>query len=500
MSPKLFRGVAPLFLILASAAAAQSDPPVTPADLRRHIDVLASDAFEGRAPGTQGETRTTDYIVAQMRARGLEPAGEGGGWLQRVALVERQAGSHQVVWTGPGGPIAFDQGEVVLIGREATQQVADVPVVFVGHGARMPDRGVDQLAGANLDGAIALLLLEGPNVPGFPSLTERVRAVEQAGAAAIITIVAAEAPWPSIQRMLSAPITRLDAQGHPPILGTMPLAAAERLIGRDRLRQLLDGQPGSSFRAVILPIRARMDVETRVNRYASNNVIGRLRGSGTTGESLLFLAHWDHLGVCRPEGEADRICNGAVDNASGIATMLEVAGRLAGGSRPVRDVLFLATTAEEMGLYGAETFAERPAVPLTSIVAALNLDTIAVHGAGLPVAVIGRGVAPLDAVIDATAASMGRQVDTDDEASAFAQRQDGWVLSRRGVPAVLIGGSFTDMAVLNAFLNGNYHQPDDEPGPELVLDGAAEDANLLVAIGRRLTNPAVYRRPAAIQP
>src|SRR5688572_4129353 len=121
MFPRLFRGVAPLFLILGSAASAQSDPPVTPADLRRHIDVLASDAFEGRAPGTAGETLTTDYIVAQMRARGLEPAGEGGTWLQPVVLVEREAGPHQVVWTGAGGPIAFDQGDVVLIGREARQ-------------------------------------------------------------------------------------------------------------------------------------------------------------------------------------------------------------------------------------------------------------------------------------------------------------------------------------------------------------------------------------------
>ena len=500
MFPKLFRGVAPLFLILASVAAAQSDPPVTPADLRRHIDVLASDAFEGRAPGTQGETRTTDYIVAQMRARGLEPAGEGGGWLQPVGLVERQAGSHQVVWTGPSGPIAFDQGDVVLIGRDATQRVADAPVVFVGHGARMPDRGIDQLAGANLDGAVALLLLEGPDVPDFPSLTERVRAVEAAGAAAIVTIVATQVPWPSIQRMLGAPITRLDGQGHPPILGTMPLAAAERLVGRDRLRQLLDSQPGSSFRAVTLPMRARMEVETRVNRYASNNVVGRVRGSGSTGESLMFLAHWDHLGVCRAEGEADRICNGAVDNASGIATMIEVAGRLADGARPVRDVLFLATTAEEMGLYGAETFGERPTVPLASIVAAINLDTVAVHRAGGPLAVLGRGVAPLDAVIDATAAGMGRQVDADDEASAFLQRQDGWALSRRGVPAVLVSGSFSDMTVLNAFLNGDYHQPDDEAGPGLVLDGAAEDANLLVALARRLADPAVYRRPPAVQP
>ena len=238
-----------------------------------------------------------------------------------------------------------------------------------------------------------------------------------------------------------------------------------------------------------------MDVRTMVNRYATNNVIGRLRGRGATGENLVFLAHWDHLGICRAEDEADRICNGAVDNASGIATLIEVAGGLAAGPRPPRDVLFIATTAEEIGLFGAEEFAAGPTVPLASIAAAINIDTVAVHPAGTPVAVIGRGTPALDAAIDATVAAMGRQLDTDTEANGFLRRQDGWALSRRGVPAVLVSGSFSDMTRLNAFLNGAYHAPDDEVGPGLVLDGAAEDATLLVALARRLGDPAVYPRP-----
>ena len=495
MFRRLIRGTAPLLLLFASAASAQSGPPVTGGDLRRHIEVLASDAFEGRAPGTAGENRTTAYIVEQWRARGLEPAGESGSWLQPVGLVERRAGPHQVTWTRGNAALPFNQDDIVLIGRDASQQVADAPVVFVGHGARMPDRGIDQLAGADLRGAVALLLLEGPLVPGFPSLADRVRAVEAAGAAAIVTIVAAEVPWVNVRRLLSAPITRRQAEGHPPILGTMPLAVAEQLVGREQLRQLLDAQPGSSFRAVTLPMRARMEVQTGVNRYTSNNVIGRIRGRERTGENLLFLAHWDHFGFCRAEGEADRICNGAVDNASGIATLIEVAGHLASGRRPARDVLFMATTSEEIGLIGAEEFAARPTVPLTSIVAALNIDTVAIHPAGTPVAVIGRGIAPLDAAIDATVAAMGRELDTDTEANGFLRRQDGWALNRRGVPAVLVSGSFSNMTALNAFLNGAYHGPDDEVGPGLMLDGAAEDANLLVALARRLGEPTLYQRP-----
>src|SRR5688500_13630952 len=348
---RLIRGFAPLFLLFASAASAQSGSPITAGDLRRHIEVLASDAFEGRAPGTNGERRTTDYIVEQFRARGLEPAGESGSWLQPVGLVERRAGPHQVTWTRGNAAVPFNQDDIVLIGRDASHRIADAPVVFVGHGARMPDRGIDQLAGADLRGAVAMLLLEAPNVPGIPSLADRVHAVEAAGAAAIVTIVAAEVPWVNVRRLLSAPITRRQSEGHPPILGTMPLAVAERLLGREQLRQLLDSQPGSSFRAVTLPMRVRMDVQTTVNRYTSNNVIGRRRGRERTGENLLFLAHWDHFGIRRAEGEADRICNGAVDNASGVATLIEVAGQLATGQRPARDVLFMATTAEEIGLF-----------------------------------------------------------------------------------------------------------------------------------------------------
>jgi Zn-dependent M28 family amino/carboxypeptidase len=209
------------------------------------------------------------------------------------------------------------------------------------------------------------------------------------------------------------------------------------------------------------------------------------------------MAHWDHFGICRAEGEPDRICNGAVDNASGIAAMIEVAGHLARGRRPARDILFLATTAEEVGLLGAEEFVGRPTVPLASIAAVVNLDTIAIHRAGSPVAVIGRGTAPLDAAIDATIAAEGRRLDSDTEANGFLRRQDGWAFTRRGVPAVLVGGSFSDMALLNAFLEGAYHAPEDEVGPNLVLEGAAEDADLMVALARRLGEPTLYRRPPA---
>jgi len=500
MFKPLLRAVAPIALLFSAPVVAQpAAAPITAADLMRHIERLASDEYQGRAPGTEGERLTIDYIADELRARGLEPAGENGGWFQPVRLVERRPGESSVRWTLNGAALPFEAGDLVLSGSEASVAVADAPVVFAGHGARLPERGIDQLAGATIDGAVVLILAQGPAVPGFPTITERMAMVQAAGAAAVIVIAGADLPWETLRQSGGRRTTQLEATPVPRLSGLMPIAALQRLVaaGGVDMERLLNDQPGSSFRAVALAIRVSMEAATAVSRYTSNNVIGRLRGSAATNESLLFLAHWDHFGICRPEGAPDRICNGAVDNASGIAAMIEIAGRLARQPRPPRDILVLATTSEEVGLLGAEHFAAHPIVPLSSIVAAINMDTVAIHPAGEPVAVMGRGITALDAVIDATVAAMGRRLDTDDEVAAFVRRQDGWKLTQAGVPALMVGGSFSNMALLQAFLAGPYHSPEDQIGGRIVLDGAAEDANLTVELGRRLADPAVYQRPRA---
>jgi hypothetical protein len=500
MFPRPLRVLLPLTLCLAAPVAAQGDRPITPADLDRHIQVLASDAYQGRAPGTEGETLTTRYIVDQLRRRGLEPAGENGGWFQAVPLVERTTRSHEARWTANGHALDFDHDDIALQGRGAEESVTDAPVIFAGHGARMPERGIDQIAGTDVHGAIVVILLEPPRVAGFPSLSDRVKAMADAGAAAVIALTGPELPWDYVERNYHVPATKLATQDVPPIIGAMPLAAAQRLIaaaGGD-LERLLNDQPGSSFRAVTLPMRGSLQVSTTIHAYATNNVVGRIRGTGAgaNGQNVLLMAHWDHFGLCRPPGAADRICNGAVDNASGVAEMIEIAGRIAARERPARDVIVLATTAEEKGLLGAAYFATHPIVPLRSIVAAINMDTVAIAPAGEPVAEIGRGYPPLDALIGRAIADAGRHADPDQDADAFAQRQDGWVLSQAGVPSVMIGGAYADIARLQRFLSGPYHSPDDEAGPGLELGGAAEDANLIVTIARRLADPSVYQLPA----
>jgi len=487
------------FALLLAACPAHAEPVSTEA-LRRHIDVLASDEFGGREPGTEGEKKAIAYIAGQMRASGLEPAGPRNSWYQPLDVATRRPGEQSSVWHLRGnrrGAIELSRDEIILVGRSARETLDRAPVVFAGHGAVIPEKGVNQLAGADIKGAVVLILYDEPGIAGFPGYSERVEAVAAAGAAAVIGIVGPELPWPVVLRTYEIGAQRLAIQAPAPVSGAISQSAAESLIraaGGD-LGALL-ATPGPSFTAVPLKLRASFDIATSVETIQSNNVVGRVRGSGGGGESLLYLAHWDHLGQCEPEAR-DRICNGAVDNASGIAALLEIARAFGRGPRPKRDVLFLATTAEEMGLLGAEYFAARPTVPLSSVVTAINMDTLAIAPKGEKVAVMGRGHSALDALIDSTVAEAGRALDGDDEAAAFIERQDGWALARAGVPAIMVNGSFADMKKLGAFLGGPYHSAADNPGPGVVLEGAAEDTDLMIALGRKLADPARFPARAA---
>ena len=216
----------------------------------------------------------------------------------------------------------------------------------------------------------------------------------------------------------------------------------------------------------------------------SHNLVARLPGRRPDGRVVLLVAHWDHLGLCRPPGEADRICNGAVDNASGVAALLALVGRVR-AMRAEREVLILFTGAEEWGLLGAKAFAAAPPVALSRIVAGFNLDMIAVAPAGMPVAIVADRGSPLEPLVRAAARARKRSWDGDRQAAAFVDRQDGWPLTQRGVPMAMAGGSFSDMKRLEAFLGGRYHGPDDELDERTDLGGAVDDANLHLELIRR---------------
>jgi hypothetical protein len=216
------RAAAPLLLLVSTSLSAQAHSPIEGQDLMSHIGVLASDAFEGRAPGTDGETRTTDYIVEQFRSRGLEPAAADGNWLQPVALVERSPGNHTLRWSADGRALPFEQDQILLLGKDESERIADARVVFAGHGARVPDRGIDQLSGADLRGAVVLILLEGPPSEGFPSLAVRRQQVMEAGAAAVIAIIGS-VPWDQVRAAFAGQgTTQFESAAVAEVTGTMP--------------------------------------------------------------------------------------------------------------------------------------------------------------------------------------------------------------------------------------------------------------------------------------
>lgn len=221
----------------------------------------------------------------------------------------------------------------------------------------------------------------------------------------------------------------------------------------------------------------------------SQNVIGRIAGTDPAAGAVVVTAHWDHLGICRSEGAADRICNGAVDNASGVAELIELGRLLVAGPRMARTILLIATTGEERGLLGSKAFVRDPVVPLASIVAAINFDCVAVAPRDEPIGVIGRGKTVLDPLIDAVAREAGRAVDDDRGANGYLSRQDGWSFLKAGIPAVMAGSAFGDLGPLHRFMDKRYHRPSDQDASALELGGAAQDGAFLAAFVRALADP-----------
>jgi hypothetical protein len=468
----------------ASAAPAKADSPVTEAQLADHIKILASDAFEGRAPGTEGEDRTIAYIVGEWAKAGLVAVpGSTTPWLQPIPFVETQSLSSAAKFKVNGRDFALEDDGIILTGRDPSVTLTNVPAVFVGY-------GVDGAGKVNADvkGKLAIMLFDNaPFGDKLPRYRERRQLLADAGASGVLVIATDAVPWAQLRESAGSKAVRLSsAKQGAAVTGFLSLEAADALLQKagQNGSAMRDAAKSADYKGAALPVTVGVTTQSTVRSFASNNIIAKLPGAKPDGKAVLFLGHWDHLGICGAEGDADRICNGAVDNASGIAVLIEVAKRLASGSRPDRDIYFMATTAEEKGLLGANYFADHPVVPLGDITVALNVDTIAISPRGTPVATIGRGKPAYDAIVREVATKLGRKIDDDGEADAFIQRQDGWALGAKGVTSLMVGGSFSDMKLLEAFLSSDYHTAADNFSDKIPLGGAAEDADLHVALGR----------------
>lgn len=478
--------------ILPIAAQAQDKPaPISEAEVRAHIAVLASDEFEGRGPGSAGETKTLDYLAKTWASYGLVSGTNDAAhpWFQPVPLVERKPYAQAFHAYAKGKRLKLAEDGVALSGRNPTDRVTGEPL-FVGFGV-----GADGKLNADVKGRIVLMLSAEPKFEGaakLPGLRDRQKLLAQAGASAVLITAPDGVPWGGLRAQLANGSMRLASDDvSATISGVLRSDVSEAMLRTGRVA--VADAANADFAPVTLPVTLDLATSTSVRAFESHNVIGKIPGAKPGSGAVLLLGHWDHFGICRSEEAEDRICNGAVDNASGMAVLLTVADRLARGAPMERDVYFMGTTAEERGLLGAYYFADHPVVPLKDIAVALNVDTVAIAPAGAPVALVGRGENGLDSIVDDIAKSLGRAVDSDTEANAFIRRQDGWALGAKGVKSIMAGGSFSDMALLQAFLTTVYHQPDDELTDATPLGGAADDANLHVELARYFADTAKYK-------
>jgi Zn-dependent M28 family amino/carboxypeptidase len=524
---KLLPGLAAAAFLAGPALAA--DSVLDARRLTQDVKVLSSDEFEGRAPATAGETKTVDYLVRQFRAAGLQPAGDplkGGGraWTQDVPLARFETKGPVNVSVSMGGRIqAWTQGEQIAIRAAQTGVnrlvVKDAPVVFVGYGVKAPERNWDDFKGYDLKGKVALVLVNDPDfetgqgdfggkaMTYYGRWTYKFEEAARQGAIGFIVIhetAPASYGWATVKNSNTNEI--LDVVRKNPREAHAPL---EAWIQRDSAAELMRAAgldfetlkkqaQTRDFRPVELKgVTFSTDYMIDVQKVVSKNVAAMLPGRTRPNERIIYTAHWDHLGVGLPDARGDRIYNGAVDNATGTALLLELGRAFAKAPRTERTVMFLAVTAEEKGLLGSEYYADNPLYPLATTVANLNMD--ALRPAGLAKDFTSSGNAPLTLQDDliAIGKAQGRyyRPDPRPEAGSF-YRSDHFSFAKRGVPAISFGagidlvngGEAAGRRWAEAYTEAKYHQPADEFDGSWTLDGMIQDGRMLYELGRQLAN------------
>ncbi len=442
-----------------------------------HIEELASDEYEGREPGTDGEAKTLKYLGKVWFKIGLVSGTNdpGNEWFAPVTLVAREPATTTALFKRRGRTITVPDEEVLVLTSGKRSLVRDAPLLFVRKG-----QGLD-LSRNELAGRVAVVLDAG--IDG----SERQSALLAAGASGVLTVLDAD-------RTLEQVAARRQRTGYALADDSLggDLEAFITRAGMDKLlrstRYSLKGLERLAERDKFSPrwigATASLEATTRETTITTHNLIGMIPGRDPQAGAVLFVSHWDHFGICGEPTAEDRICNGAIDNASGVAALTEIARQLKRGKRLDRDIYFLATTGEELGLLGAHAFAENPPLPLSQIVAAFNIDSIAIAPRNTPVAIVGRGMTGLDGDIEAVAQQEGRKIVETDEANEFVRRQDGWALLQHDVPTVMVTSAYGDLRRMRRFFETQYHRPDDDPSRDIELGGAVEDIYLHVALAR----------------
>jgi Zn-dependent M28 family amino/carboxypeptidase len=519
----LFGGAAALLSAPLAAQTAQFDP----ARLSQHVQTLGSDAFEGRAPATAGETKTVAYLTDQFAKAGLEPGGDLKDgkrlWTQAVPLLRSEfAATPHVSVDIAGKATPLTQGEQIAVraptNGDKAMAINDAELVFVGYGVKAPERGWDDFKGVDAKGKILVMLVNDPDFEGgegdfggkamtyYGRWTYKYEEGARQGAQGVLVIHETEPAsygWATVKNSNTNAmfdIVRKNPRAeHPPLEGW---------IQRDLAAQLFAAS-GTSFEAMKaaakrkdfkpVPLKATLDVHgnARTEVVNSHNVVGILPGSARPDETVIYMGHWDHLGIGLPDATGDRIYNGAIDNGTGIAHLIEQARAFSAGPRPQRSVVFMAVTAEEKGLLGSEYYAANPLYPAGKTAGAINTDVMGVLGPARDFTVRGNQKFGLLDILVEEGARRGRRFTPDPNAgSGTFYRSDHFTFAKAGIPALsfgrgddLVNGGVERARAWEANYRANmYHQPADEYDPSWDFTGMAQDAELLHGVGQRLAN------------
>jgi Zn-dependent M28 family amino/carboxypeptidase len=527
------------WLRAATAAAGSNESGwkyISAKDLLDDIKVLASDKFEGRAPATEGEKLTLAYLQKRFKEIGLEPGNPNGTYLQKVPMVGVTADpSAQLVFAKSGSAqklaLKFGDDFVAWTKRVEPTVHVDAPLIFVGYGVVAPEYHWDDYKGVDVKGKILVMLVNDPAVPDphdptkldphmfkgkamtyYGRWTYKYEIAAKKGAAGALIVHEtgpAGYPWGVLKGSNTGEqfdLVRADkGRSRCAVEGWITREQAVKLFkmaGKD-FDALKKTAISRDFHPVPLDVNGELTLHNKIRTIDSYNVVGKVTGSDPKlkDQYVIYTAHWDHLGI-GPAVNGDRIYNGAVDNASGVGGLIEIAKAFINVQPPPkRSILFLSVTAEEKGLLGSEYYAEHPLYPLTQTLANINMDGLNVHGRTKDLEVIGQGMSTLDNDLDAVAKEQGRVVKPDAEPEkGFYYRSDHFNFAKVGVPA-LDTDAGTDfigrpagwgMMMRNDYTKDHYHKPSDEVRPDWNLSGAVQDLELLFSVGYRVADASEF--------
>ncbi len=525
---KLFILLLPALLFLSCTSSDQKEnsttettPSFNKDTLINDIKVLSDDSFMGRKPFTEGETKTVAYLQKRFTETGLEP-GNGQSYLQDVPMVNISTTADPVMRvTSPNGSFDLKGFEDYVIWTEKTEPEVSFnknELVFAGYGVVAPERNWNDYAGLDVKGKIVMVLVNDPGygidntifkgdtMTYYGRWTYKFEEAARQGAKGCLVIhntKAASYPFSVVQNNWNGSRLHLDNRGkdvkYCDIVGWVTGPTAIRLLnaaGYDSTLLKKAAVPG--FKAVPLNETLSTSIKVKATYNNSKNVIGKITGSKHPDEYVIYTAHWDHLGIGKPDETGDSIYNGALDNASGTAGLLQLAKAFTSlKQKPERTVIFLAVTAEEQGLWGSAYYAQNPIYPVDSTAGMINMDVLNNIGKTKDIIVVGKGQSDLEDYLNDATKKMDRMIVFEKHPEAgFYYRSDHFNFAKVGVPALYVGAGTEVIGKPDGYglqkeeeyTKLHYHRPSDEYSNDWNMDGALDDLQLLFMVGSRIAN------------